>query len=149
MGEEMRVKPITFRDARAFICRLHRHHEPPKGCKFCIGIVNENDELVAVATVGRPVARMLQDGYTAEVTRLCTDGTKNAASMLYAACWRAARSMGYKRLITYILESEPGISVRAAGWREIGTAGGGSWSRPSRPRTDKHPTERKRRFEVV
>ena len=90
---------------------------------------------------------MLEDGWTAEVTRLCTDGTPHVASKLYAACWRAARAMGYRRLLTYVLANESGVSVKAAGWREIGRAGGGSWNRTSRPRIDSHPTCQKLLFE--
>jgi hypothetical protein len=92
---------------------------------------------------------MLQDGYTAEVLRLCSDGTKNTCSMLYAAAWRAVRAMGYRKLVTYILISESGTSLRAAGWKCIGEAGGGSWNRTSRPRVDTHPLQKKIRFEVA
>jgi hypothetical protein len=105
-------------------------------------------ELCGVAIVGRPVARLLQDGYTAEVVRCCTDGTRNAPSMLYAAAWRACRALGYRRLLTYTLPSEGGASLRAAGWRLIGEAGGGSWDRPQRPRIDRHPTQKKLRWEA-
>ena len=142
----LELQPISFREVCAFILEHHRHHRPPQGCKFCIA-ATDGERVVAVAVVGRPVARMLDDGWTAELTRLCTDSSPHAASMLYAACWRAARAMGYRRLVTYILATERGTSVRAAGWREIGRAGGGSWSRPSRVRTDSHPTEAKTLFE--
>lgn len=110
---------------------------------------NDGDRVVGVAVVGRPVARMLQDGYTAEVTRLCTDGTPHVASKLYAACWRAARALGYRRLITYILDSEPGTSLVAAGWRLVGAAGGGSWDRKDRPRVDTHPIGQKQLWEAT
>ena len=86
---------------------------------------------------------MEQDGYTCEVTRLATDGSKNACSMLYRAAWRAARAMGYRRLVTRILSSEPGTSLKASGFTRKGPSGGGSWNRPSRPRIDTHPTEQK------
>lgn len=146
----LELVPIGRDDAFAFIKRHHRHHLPPQGYKFAIGVVREGElDLVGVITVGRPVARMLDDGFCAEVTRCCTDGTKNAASKLYAAAWRAARAMGYERLITYVLQSETGTSIKAAGWREVGTAGGGSWSRKGRPRTDKAPTEQKTLWEVT
>jgi hypothetical protein len=92
---------------------------------------------------------MLDDGWTAEVVRLATDGSKNVCSMLYAASWRAARAMGYRRVITYILDSEPGTSLIAAGWKCIGECGGGSWSRTSRPRIDKAPLQKKIRFEIL
>ena len=140
------LQPITFGEACQFIKDHHSHHLPPQGWKFGIA-VNDGEKVVGVVTVGRPVARMLDDGWTAEVTRLCTDGTKNACSMLYAACWRAARAIGYRRLITYILDTEPGTSLTAAGWKLVGQTGGGSWSREDRPRVDKHPLQGKLRFE--
>jgi len=144
----MEVTPIFQKQAFEFISQHHRHHKKPVGSIFQISVV-ENGKIVGVAVVGRPVARMLQNGITAEVTRLCTDGTKNACSMLYSACWRIAKNMGYKKLITYILESENGASLRASNWHLVGIRGGGSWSVPSRPRIDKHPIEQKLLFEMV
>ncbi|KKM23103.1 hypothetical protein LCGC14_1618610 [marine sediment metagenome] len=139
----MNLQPISLREARHFVNLHHRHHKAPRGGKYAIGL-NDDNEVMGVAIVGRPVARMSDDGWTAEVIRLCvTEGHKNAASMLYQACWRAARAMGYRRLITYTLQSEPGTSLRAAGWRLIGEAGGGTWDRKQRPRVDTHPTEQK------
>lgn len=140
--------PITFRQACDFILEHHRHHLPPQGYLFGVA-VSDGKRIVGVATIGRPVARRLQDGFTAEVTRCCTDGTKNAASMLYAAAWRAARAIGYRRLITYTLATEKGTSLQAAGWKEIGRAGGGSWNVPSRPRKDKAPIEQKTLWEAA
>lgn len=143
----MTIVPITIKDAARFIREHHRHHRPPTGGLFAVGVANET-LLIGVAVVARPVSRHAQDGSTAEVTRLATDGTKNACSALYGACWRAARALGYRRLITYTLTTEPGTSLRAAGWMLIGEAGGGSWSRPSRPRDDQHPTQPKLRWEA-
>jgi len=143
----LELQPISLREANVFIKRHHRHHRPPQGAKFAIG-VNDGSQVVGVVTVGRPVSRHLDDGWTAEVTRCCTDGTKHAASKLYAAAWRAARSMGYRRLITYTLASENGTSVKAAGWRVVGEAGGGSWHRDNRPRIDTHPIEQKTLWEI-
>jgi hypothetical protein len=100
-----------------------------------------------VAMVGRPVARNLQDGWTLEVLRVATDGVRNGCSMLYGAAWRAARALGYRRLVTYTLPEEGGGSLRAAGMTLIGKAGGGSWNCASRPRVDKHPTQEKLRWE--
>jgi hypothetical protein len=140
--------PLTLRQANAYVEELHRHHKPARGCVFCIGLEKEG-KLVGVAIVGRPVARMLQDGKTAEVTRLCTDGTPNACSKLYSTAAKVCRTLGYKRIITYILSSEDGASLKASGWVNKGEAGGGSWSRVSRPRTDDHPTERKVRWEAT
>lgn len=141
------LQPITQREAFAFISAHHRHHEPPRGWLFGVA-ANDGEKVVGVAVVGRPVARMLQDGYTAEVTRLCTDGTPHVASMLYATCWRAARALGYRRLITYVLDTEHGTSLLAAGWRLVGAAGGGSWDRKERPRVDTHPTGQKKLWEA-
>jgi len=142
----LEIIPIEFSEAKIFVEKWHRHHKVPIGHKFSIACADE-EKIVGVAIIGRPVARMLQDGWTLEVIRLTTDGTKNACSKLYAAAWRIVKAMGYKRLITYILDTEPGISLRAAGWREVGKVGGGTWNRKSRPRIDKHPLQRKIRFE--
>ena len=129
------VTPINLEEANAFVERLHRHHKPVPGCKFCLA-VSESDKVRGVAIVGRPVARMSDDGWTLEVNRCCTDGTRNACSMLYGAAWRAAKALGYRRLITYTLQEEGGASMRASGWRCIGLRGGGNWNVASRPRID-------------
>ena len=142
------IQPITRKEAHAFVRQHHRHHRPDQGDKFCVA-VNDGTQVIGVAIVGRPRARHIDDGWTAEVTRLCTDGTKNACSALYGAAWRAARGMGYKRLITYTLAEEGGASLRASNFRLVGAAGGGSWGCPSRPRVDTHPTEQKLLWELV
>ncbi len=111
--------------------------------------MNDGGEVVGVAMVGRPVARHLQDGWTAEVTRCCTTGVKNACSMLYGACWRAARALGYRKLITYTLPEEGGGSLRGAGWWVVGnTNEPRGWNRPGRPRVDLHPLQCKLRWEI-
>lgn len=138
----LHLTPVTLREARAYVDEHHRHHRAPPGGIFAVAVADD-DGVRGVAIVGRPVARGLQDTWTAEVTRLCTDGTKNACSMLYAAAWRAARAMGYKRMITYTLESEPGTSLRAAGWHVIHEVRGRSWDTKSRPRVDTHPLQDK------
>jgi hypothetical protein len=143
----LELQPITLQEAKAFIVQNHRHHRPPLSWKFGVA-VSDGLKVVGVVMVGRPVARGLDDGLTLEVTRCCTDGTKNAASMLYGAAWRAARALGYRRLITYTLKEEPGTSLVAAGWRVMyETKGGRSWNCPSRPRVDKHPTGPKKLWE--
>lgn len=144
--ERMRIVPCAFSEACAFIKQHHRHHKPPVGHKFSLAVA-AGETVRGVAVVGRPVARGLDDGMTLEVTRVATDGTKNACSALYSAAWRASRALGYGRLVTYILEDEPGTSLRASGWKCIGKVGGGSWSCPSRPRVDKHPLQQKFRWE--
>ena len=117
--------PISLKQANAFVDELHRHHNPTVGDKFRVG-VSDGNKLVGVAQVGRPVSRYLDDGQTLEVIRCCTDGTKNACSFLYSRCARIAEEMGYKKIITYILASELGSSLKASGWHcETDSAGGG------------------------
>ena len=138
--------PVTLRDANQFVKKYHRHHKPTVGHKFSIGVA-ECGELVGVAICGRPVSRKLDNGTTLEVNRLCTDGTPNACSMLYAASARAARAMGYKKIITYILKSEPGTSLRAAGFTCEGIAGGLEWTGKRKPKSvDQYPHEMKTRW---
>jgi hypothetical protein len=125
---------VTFADACSFVAAWHRHHPPPQGHKFSVGVA-DGETLVGVAIVGRPVARHLDDGRTLEVTRVATDGTPHACSMLYAAAWRAARALGWRRLITYTQADESGASLRGAGWRVIAERPPRSgWTTPSRPR---------------
>jgi hypothetical protein len=147
MSDRLRLIPISFAEASEFVARVHRHHKAPIGHKFSVAAAIE-DCVVGVAIVGRPVARGLQDGYTLEVLRVATDGSHNACSFLYGAAWRAARALGYSRLITYILQREPGTSLRAAGWRLVGEVTGRSWACQSRPRVDLYPKQDKLRFEV-
>ena len=110
----MTIVPINLDEANAFVEKHHRHHKPVPGAKFCIAVA-VGGVVVGVAIVGRPIARMADDGWTLEVNRTCTDGTKNANSMLYGACRRVAFGMGYRKLITYTLPSEGGRSLAAAG----------------------------------
>lgn len=131
--------PINFKQAKEFINKNHSHHIAPQGWKFGVGI-EHNHKLIGVGIAGRPVARNLDDGYTLEITRCCTDGSKkNIASMIYGALVRAAKALGYKRCITYTLESETAISLKASNWKFIKIINGHSWNRNSRPRKDKHP----------
>jgi len=114
----LRIVPVTFRRACAFVDERHRHHKKPIGCKFQIGLEN-GVGLVGVAIVGRPISRVFDDGFCAEITRTCTDGTFNANSMLYGACRRAAQAMGYTRVITYNEDGESGASLKAAGFWKV------------------------------
>ena len=128
MTDRLKVVPVTLEEANDFVRRLHRHNKPVLGAKFSIGVARvvvkelmpagpmQVTELVGVAIAGRPVARLLDDGLTLEITRVCTDGTRNSCSMLYAACRKAARAMGYERIFTYTLPEEGGASLRAAGF---------------------------------
>lgn len=134
----LHLVPVSFRQAKAFTAMHHRHHVPPQGMKFTVGVATDDSELVGVAMVGRPVARMFDDGQTLEVNRVTTDGTPDACSMLLGASWRAARALGYTRLITYTQEGETGTSLRAAGWRVVAQRPAhNGWDRPSRRRTDR------------
>ena len=147
MGDKLCKVPLPLDEANTFVAAHHRHHKPVVGHKFSIGAVL-GEEVVGVVIVGRPVARHRDDGMTLEVTRLCTDGTRNACSFLYGAAAKAAFALGYKRIGTYILVDEPGTSLTATGWRLMGETPGGSWSVPSRPRVDKHPLQKKLFFET-
>lgn len=134
----LHLVPVRFRDAAAFVAMWHRHHRAPVGMVFAVGAADEHGVLHGVAIVGRPVARMLDNGQTLEVTRVATDGARNTCSLLYGACRRAAFALGYTRLITYTQAGETGASLRAAGWRTVAQRPAHSgWDRPSRPR---HPT---------
>lgn len=142
------VVPCSIQDAKRYIDEHHRHHRPPVSGLFAVAVASDAN-ICGVAIVGRPVSRVLDDGWTAEVTRTCTDGTKNVCSMLYAACWRAARALGWRKLITYTLDTESGTSLRAAGWRVVGKVDGRSWNCAARPRVDAHPTQDKLRWEYA
>lgn len=122
---------------------------PPQGGKFAIRAVTDRGQTVGVAICGRPVAREEDDGVTMEVTRLATDGTPNACSLLYAAARRVGQAMGYERFLTYIEDDETGVSLSACGWKQTRTVAARSWSRPKRSRTDKHEIKGRRRFEPV
>ena len=133
----MKIIPITFREACAFVAMHHRHNKPPIGHKFSVGVTDSDNVLVGVAMAGRPISRHQDNGLTLEVNRTCTDGTDNANSMLYGAVWRAAKAMGYIRCITYTQHDESGASLRAVGWQKVkSSAPNKGWSVPSRPRED-------------
>lgn len=127
--------PMNLKAAARFVGRHHRHNRPPVGGLFAIGVRGDgSDEPCGVAIVGRPVARNSDDGHTCEVTRLCTTGGRNACSILYGAAARAAKALGYRRIITYTLASEPGTSLRAAGWVRDAEVAADTWNRPNRHR---------------
>lgn len=130
----LHLVPVTLREANAFVDLHHRHSEPVRGCIFTVGIADV-DSIRGVAIVGRPVARELQDGFTAEVLRCCTDGVKNGCSMLYGACWRGMQAAGYTRGITYTLDAEGGASLRASGWEQVASLPARKgWDAPTRRR---------------
>ena len=141
------IEPVSLslKEANEFVLNIHRHHKPVHRDKFRVG-ASVNGKLVGVAQVGRPVSRVLDDGKTVEVVRLATDGTPNVCSYLYSRCARASKELGFKRIITYILESETGTSLEASGWKYDGETNGGSWDTPSRRRENKAPTCKKKRY---
>jgi len=140
--------PVSLAEANHFVMTHHRHHGRVQGHKFSIGLLR-GDELVGVCIVGRPVARMLDDGLTLEVTRCCVmEGVPNGCSKLYGAAWRACKAIGYRKLVTYTLKDEAGVSLCAAGWRVVHEVKGRSWNSSSRARIDKHPTTDKLMWEA-
>lgn len=140
----MRIVPLTFRYAKQYISENHRHNPDIVGCKFAIGCFDDG-RIVGVAVCGRPVSRYLDDGETLEINRVCTDGTKNACSMLYGACCRIAKEMGYRKVITYTLQSETGASVKASNFICDGEAGGKHWT-GKRNKGQRIPNELKTRW---
>lgn len=149
------VVPCDLDEANAFVAQFHRHHPPVTGHKFSVAVAKDWPQLrtggvvVGVAIVGRPNARPLDDGWTLEVTRNCTDGTKNAASKLYSHCIKAAWALGYLKVITYTGKHEPGTSLVAAGFKIVAEVKGRSWGCKSRPRVDKTPLQDKLRWEIT
>lgn len=128
----MTIVPLELRDLNTLVESLHRHHKPVQGHRFSIGVEHKG-VIVGGASVGRPTARMTNQREVLEVTRLVTDGTKNACSALYSAAARIGKEMGYKRIQTFILDTENGTSLKAAGWIFEQSSAGGDWTRQSKP----------------
>lgn len=137
----LRITHVELDEANAFVEEFHRHCDPVAGHKFSIGVEDESGQLRGVAIVGRPNSRMRQDGFTVEVLRVVTGNFPNACSCLYNACIRAAVALGYRRIGTYTKKSEPGASLKAAGWKIIHEVKGREWDTPSRPRKRRGKTE--------
>jgi hypothetical protein len=142
-----KIVPISLKQANEYVSEHHRHHKAVRGCKFCVGL-KVNEHIVGVAICGRPVSRHLDNGTTLEINRLCTNGHKNACSKLYGACVRIANELGYKKVITYILESENGASLKASNFTCEGIAGGHIWT-GTRCRDNGVPKEMKQRWVKV
>lgn len=145
MTSLLEVRPLTLAQANALVEQLHRHHKPTRGHRFSIGAF-AGEFCVGAAIVGRPVARMTSQYDTAEVLRLVTDGTKNACSFLYGACARIAKEMGFARIQTYILDSEPGVTLKASGWALDAITNGRPWVHTAGPRRTDQPTCDKQRW---
>lgn len=144
----LRVAPITVKAATAAVRQWHRHLPRVTGGLWATSVVDEADTLRGVAIVGRP-ARLAQDGWTCEVIRCATDGTRNACSLLYSTCRRAAQTLGYRRCLTKTLPEEGGASLLALGLEPIGLTRGGEWSRPSRPRAKAARAEPKTQWDLL
>lgn len=142
------VSHIELKEANAYVTANHRHHKAVRGHRFSLACY-EDGRLCGVAIVGRPRSRRIDQHMTVEVLRLCSDGTKNACSKLYGACRRAAKALGYHRLITYTLADENGKSLLASGFSYCYTNKGGSWNQPGRPRSDKAPVCPKHLYEII
>lgn len=149
MQSKLRVCPVTNEQAKAYVDSFHRHHGSSVQARFSLAAVDEASAVRAVVMVGRPVARLLDDGWTLEVNRLASDGCENACSALYGAARRVAKEMGYRKLITYIREDEPGTSLRAAGWKFEEAIRARSWNMPGRERQDKTEIVRRGRWSVA
>lgn len=149
----LRVVPVALAEANAYTRRLHRHNGALPSAKFSLAVVTDDGRVCGVAIAGLPKARLLNDGCTLEVSRVCTDGTPNACSALYGACARVAREMGYCRVVTYTLDAESGVSLRAAGWTRCAAVKGESWNRRQTSKgdpgyVDQHDTGDKRRWQI-
>ena len=145
----LRLTPLTLKEANQFVVAHHRHHGRVVGHRFSLAarLSSTDGPIVGAVVVGRPVSREINQYRVAEVTRLTTDGTKNVCSFLYSAAARVAREMGFERIQTYVLESEPGTSLKAAGRQFDGMTDGGDWNYSWRKgrRTDQ-PMCRKQRW---
>lgn len=144
----LRIVPCSAEQAKSYIERFHRHHGSSVQAKFSIAVADEAGTIRGVAIVGRPVARVLDDGATLEVNRVATDGCENACSALYGAARRIAKEFGYERLITYIRQDEPGVSLRASGWTFEQAIRARSWNMPGRARIDKTEVVKRSRWSI-
>ena len=140
---KLTIKPISLKAANEYVAENHRHSKPTRGHKFSISVHNEHG-LVGVAIIGRPVARVLDNGTTAEILRVCTDGTPNACSKLYGASVKACKAMGYTKIVTYTTAEENGASLKASNFTPTGNVTARQWDTPSRPREQREALERTR-----
>jgi len=129
----MQIKPISLKQANDFVLNNHRHNKPVQGHKWSVGLY-ENNQLIGVGITGRPIARLLDDGLTLEILRVCTNGERNANSFIYGRIAKIAKLMGYEKIITYTLKRETGASLRAVGAKPIEASKPGGWNRKNRPR---------------
>jgi hypothetical protein len=147
----MKIKPLTLSQANKLVEKWHRHHKPTQGHRFSIG-AEVDGEIIGAAIVSRPVSRCVDPYAVAEVTRLVTNGHKNACSFLYGATARIAKEMGFEKIQTYILDSESGKSLSASGWIFEEMTQGGDWNHSKqffgKRRTDQ-PMSAKQRWSKI
>jgi len=148
-GHRLIPVPCSAPRAREVVEAWHRHHGPSTSGLYAAAVATEDGIVRGVALIGRPVARLLDDGWTLEVTRVATDGTPNACSALYGIARRLAATLGYARLITYTRADEPGSSQRAAGLTDDGPIRARSWNMPGRARVDKTEIVQRRRWSLA
>lgn len=147
---KLRIVPVTLAEANAYVERYHRHNGQLPSSKFACAAIDDAGLVRGVVVAGLPKARMLMSRTTIEVNRVCADGTRDACSQLYAAVVRAGKALGYRRFVTYTVESEDGASLKASGWTKTLDSGGGSWAREARPVvSDAHDLGKKTRWEIV
>jgi len=145
----LKIVPLELKELNELVEKWHRHHKRVQGHRFSIGVIDMNTgELVGGCSVGRPVARKVNPKEVLEVTRLVTNGTKNACSILYSCAARVGRELGYKKIQTYILEYESGHSLMVSGWElEDDNCGGGQWKHTDgKPRRTDQPICKKQRW---
>ena len=148
MSKSLRVVPLTLKQANELVAQLHRHHKPVMGHRFSLGAMTETGALCAAVIVARPVARGVDWRTVAEVNRLVSDGTTNACSFLYGAAARVCREMGFAKIQTYLLDTEPAITMKASGWKLAAITAGGQWTGTNgKPRRQDQPTNPKQRWE--
>jgi hypothetical protein len=148
---KLTIVPIELKEANEFVAAFHRHHKPVLNHRFSIGVIDQQNNLRGVAVIGRPVARLAgHPRQVLEVTRLATDETPNACSMLYGAAARIGKQLGYGKIQTYILVEEPGTSLKAAGWSMEATSRGRQWKHTDgRPRRTDQPMGDKTRWAML
>lgn len=141
--------PITRAEAQRYVEENHRYLGKVVGAKFQVAVAcAKQDKIVGVLIAGRPIARHLDDGFTLEIRRCCTDGTKNACSKLYGAICKTAHALGYKKVITYTSKGQgSGASLKASGFKIISESPGTPWNHKGRPRVDLNPNQAKFRWE--
>lgn len=140
----MKLAPCTVKAALKQVREWHRHLPELQGGLFAAQCIDDDGNCLGVAVAGNPAQEWQGTGRIV-ISRVATSGAENACSMLYGALCRAAKALGYSEVWTYTLPTEPGTSLRAAGFIDMGMSDGGEHSRKSRLRKPaKHPEPKRR-----